>query len=293
MQSMKISVKYFFTRLDKQFFGAFLLYLALSALFLSFFLQNKLSVNLQLAILIGLAFLALIFFFYTLWRLNRSRAWVSLWAAHPIWVYLTFMVFPILLILLWNQPIIYQNLSQELTRPLGTFQSPHFLFMYFWQALVFGIAFLAHPNRKKVLLQFSRSNMLLGLLLGLGSWGIIMFANEIFLQRVSTNLPYLTQAPVFWAILPMALLITPPATGYFFFYALPASQQGLPPLLSACLRTLLFCLLPFRIISLFPAFLFSILFNIFIAKKAPLPSLLIAYAIFNLCMLLLNWQWVL
>jgi hypothetical protein len=290
---MKPSIKSLLNHLDKQFISALLLFLLLSMVLIILFFKNSQHIEIQLVCLAGIALLALLFALFNLWKINQVKGWISLWANHPVWVIFTFLIFPCLLILLWNTHYIFQSPPAEFVSPNNNFLLPHFLFTYFWQALIFGIAFLAHPDRKKVTLNLSRRDFLLGLLLGLGSWAIIMFANEILLQVFPANLPYQTQAPVFWTLLPMALLFTPITTGYLFFYVLPTSLQGMPPILSACLRTLLFCLLPFRLISLFPAFLFSILFSVYMAKKGPLPALLIAYVFFNLCMILLNWQWVL
>ncbi len=280
-------------RLDKQFFSALLIFLLLSMLLIILFFRNVQHIQTQLAYLIGIAILALCFSLFSLWKLNQAKGWVSVWANHPLWVILTFLVFPCFLILLWNSPLFSNIPPAEFTQPVGRMLLPHFLFTYFWQTFVFGIAFLAHPDLKIFSWRLSGSEVLLGLLLGLGSWGGIMFANEILLQEIPATLPYLNQAPAFGALLPIALFVTPITTGFLFFYSLPLRQEMMPPLLAGFVRIFFFCLLPFRIISLLPAFLFSLLFNIFIIKKGPVPALMIAYAIFNLCIILINWQWVL
>jgi hypothetical protein len=290
---MKQFIKTLAQKMDKPYLFAFLVLLVGAGLLSINFFQHRQTITAQLLNLSAIALLCLAFFFYSLWRVNQLKGWVHTWSTRPLWVFLTFILCPLFLILLWNSPLADNQLMAELSRPLGSYRMPHFLFIYGWQALVFGTAFWAHPERKSFKFRLSLKDSLSGIVLGLGGWSLSMFVNEIGLRIVPAALPTQATTPMLWAILPTALVFMPLTTGFYFFHALPMDTRELHPLLSALAGILFFTLLPLRIISILPAFCLSLLLYTARHKTGTPVSLMLAYAVFNACLLTLNWQWVL
>ena len=161
------------------------------------------------------------------------------------------------------------------------------MFSYFWEALVFSIAFLAHPQRKKIKWQFSLRQLLFSLLLSLGLWSSIMFLNEIQFQQTMIQFSYMESQSFFWPIIPLALLIIPVSTTFIFFYdfhKFPRIQKGI--------LLILFVLLPLRIVCFLPALFIGITFWILNHKENSFLLTILTYAFLNLFTLLLNWNWV-
>jgi hypothetical protein len=274
--------------LDKQFFLVLLIMLLATAGLVFLFIQANQNVPLQFTLLLIIAAFFLAFFFYGLVKLNQAKAWVARWASRPVWVALTFFSFPSLLTLLINANSSSIPFPEELVQNVGGIFLPHFLFFYFWEAIVFGTVFLFHPQRCNVSWRLSWTSTLTGVLVGLGSWSAAMFTIEIILQRFTLDLPYQTDTGIFWPVIPFALLILPVTLGFFFTYTLVPSRSWFYLLLQA----VLFAVLPLRLIVSLPAFLFYLLTCWLKTENTRLQIFILAYCTFNLCMLMLNWQWI-
>ncbi|MBI9049300.1 MAG: hypothetical protein JEZ00_07770 [Anaerolineaceae bacterium] len=284
---MKINLKSIFTKLDRQFFlvsaAVFLLVVALGFVFFNTTQQS----SIQFASLIGIAVLFFLLFLFSLWKLNQKNQWVSIWAIHPFWIAITFVAFPLLLTLIWNIPDLSNTIPPELTHQLGNILSPHFLFFYIWEALVFGIVFLSHPKRTSIVWNISINDLVYSLILGLGIWSLTMFINEIILQWLPQELNYQENRVMFWPILPVALIFIPIALSFHFFYLYPTSSK-----VNIILRAFLFSVLPLRAICLIPALITALVLGFSKKARKSFPILIFSYAVINLLLLLINWQWI-
>lgn len=241
----------------------------------------------QFFVLLSIAVLFLVFFFYSLQKIDQSKQWIQQWAMSPLWVFLAYFSFPVLLTVLINLFQIQSIIPGELVHRTGkTLLLPHFLFFYFWQVLVFFTAFWFHPRRKAIIWRISWIQLLTGILVGLASWSLGMFSNEIIFQQILIQVPYQDAIQIFWLIVPFALLIQPLGVG-FYYYELCNDQQKRYRII---LLAVLFSLLSMRWIVLLPAFCFFLITGWISYKKAPVPTMFLAYSVFNLCVLLLNWQ---
>jgi hypothetical protein len=238
----------------------------------------------RLAVIVGTLF---IFFAFSLWLVNQQKRWISSWATHPVWVFLTFILLPAFSILIQKMTFFLDVVPVEFVVQFRNLRLLHFTFFYFWEGLVFGVAFLAHPDRKKIIWRLSHQEILLSLLLGFGSWSIIMLINEIQLQWNHVPINYMENTSIFWPILPFALVIIPVAISYFFFY-----QGKSDNLFQTILTIILFIILPLRAACILPAFIIGIIFSIVTRKTKSFSVIVIMYVIINIFTLLLNWQWV-
>ena len=241
----------------------------------------------QFASIIGIAIIVFLFFSFSLWMVNRQKQWISKWANHPLWVILTFAIFPAFLVFFSNTTFFSNILPDELIVQSKTLNLPHFVFFYFWEGLVFGIAFIAHPQRKLKNRHLSKNDLLFGFLIGLGVWSIIMFINEIQLQWSIQSFTYITNNPIFWPVIPFAIIIMPISISYFFF-----NETNESNVLRTLFNLLVFTMLPLRDICVLPALISGIIFTVIHRKKGAVIIIIIAYMIMNLLTLLLNWQWI-
>jgi hypothetical protein len=255
-------------------------------LFGSLLFQPNTNSNVQMTGIIGIGGTLFLFFAFTLWKVNQQKQWISRWASHPILVLLTFATLPLLFTILGNLSIFESTITDELFITQGKFLIPHFLIFYFWEALIFAIAFLAHPERKNIVWHISYKGLIISILLSLGLWSVIMFLNEIQLQWAIIPFTYLESQPLFWPVIPLAILFIPIPVSYFFFY--PKEKRTL---LQNALLLIIFAVIPLRTICIFPALIigFILLLN---RKELSFSATVITYTLFNLFTLLLNWNWV-